>query len=158
MSAILLNPDYPVLDIQDRSATVTLPTTPTVYAPSLTITALGITYDSSTGIITLPESRVYSSFLVVNANVSGSKTVNAYVSVNTGSGFVISQYSGRQLNFNGATDGQLSTVSRNFFAAGTQLKFYVWGSTSGTVLATQDLTGTSPGTVTAPASRLMIGG
>lgn len=156
MSSIYVGNDYPALDIQDRSSTLTLATTPASFKPATIAVQQGITYDPSTGIITLPESRCYQTFLVANTSATGAEAIYAYVQVNTGSGFANSVYSGRQLSYGSNTAGQQSTTSVNFFAAGTQLLFYIWGSSNNTTVSTVALPNTSP-TVYAPALRLMIG-
>jgi len=156
MSSLFSGFDFPALDIQDRSTTLTLPTTPTVFKPSTIAVQNLIGYDPATGIITLPESRCYQTFLVVNTTNTGGETIYAYVQVDTGSGFANSIYSGRQLAYGNSTSGQQSTTSVNSFAAGTRLLFYVWAAGTNASVATQALPNTSP-TVYAPAMRLMIG-
>src|SRR5690348_1565868 len=47
------------LELLDTSASVTLPTTPTLYKPPTTVVAENFTYDSSTGIITFNKTGYY---------------------------------------------------------------------------------------------------
>jgi hypothetical protein len=144
------------LDLQDRSASITLPTVPTVIKPPITAVSSGITYDPLTGIITLPEARVYSTFTILNCSTQNNRTIYTYAEVNIGAGWVASTYSGRDIQLNSQNDGQVLTVSRNLFPAGTQLRFPFYASGTGVNLVSVNLPGTTPGTVIAPAFRLLI--
>ena len=65
------------------------------------------------------------------------------------------RYSGRQLLLPNATETQVSVNASRYYAAGTRLRFYVWGDATVT-LNTTDLAGTTPGAVTKPAYRFLI--
>lgn len=144
------------LDIQIRDASYALPTTPTVIMPQTVASQRGITYDPTTGIITLPQARQYSTFTVMNTSLLGSKTIYTYAEINVGAGWVASTYSGREISVPAQADGQVQTVSRNYFPAGTQLRFPLYASSAGVNLVSVNLPGTTPGTVIAPAYRIMI--
>lgn len=147
---------YPYLDLQDRSATIAIPTTPTLWKPPTIVTSSGgMLYDSSTGVITLPESRAYSVFTMSNISTTGARTLYTYVDVDVGAGFAASRYSGRRMSVSSAIDGQVVTVSRNVFQAGTKLRFYLWTS-GATDAVTTDLPNVAAGTVTSPAFRFLI--
>jgi hypothetical protein len=146
----------PAVDCQIRDASYLLPTTPTVIKPQTVAAQRGIEYDPTTGEFTLPQSRTYSTFTIMNVSVANQRTIYTYAEVNTGSGWVVSRFSGRALGITVQTDGQQSTVSINYFPAGTKLRFPLYSSGSNTNLTTVDLPGTAPGTVTAPAYRIMI--
>ena len=144
------------LDLQDRSASIALPTVPTIIKPPITAVSSGITYDPLTGIVTLPEERVYSTFTILNCETTSNRNIYTYAEVNIGSGWVISTYSGRVIQIQPQLDWQVLTVSRNFFPAGTQLRFPFYASNTGVNLVSINLPGTTPGTVIAPAFRLLI--
>jgi hypothetical protein len=143
------------LDVQQRASSTAIATAPTTLILPTVAALSGIQYDAATGIITLPESREYSTFLLLNVSTSGNRSIYAYVEVDTGSGFVPSRYSGRDISVGSQTDGQVNTVSRNYFEGGTRLRFMLWASGAAT-LTTVDLPGTTPGSVTAPGARLLI--
>lgn len=154
---ILNKPANLSLDIQNRNASVSLGTTPSVFMPQTVAASNGITYDTLTGIVTLPETRVYTTFTILNIQSGNNRSVYTYAEINLGSGWIISQYSGRDLQVGTQNDGQRVTVSVNLFQAGTQLRFPVWASGTGVTLVSVNLPGTTPGTVISPAYRLLIG-
>jgi hypothetical protein len=155
-SFILNKPGILALDVQNRNASVTLPTTPVVVTPQIVAVSSGITYDPATGIITLPETRVYSTFTLMNVSTTNNRTIYTYAEVNLGAGWIISQYSGREIQVTSQTDGQVTTVSRNLFPAGAQLRFPLYCSGTNVTLVSANLPGTTPGTVISPAYRLLI--
>lgn len=147
------------LEVRDTSASVAIPTTPTVYKPPTTIRSQGITYDSATGVITFVNGGSYSLALMLNATSSSSnKYIYFYVDEDTGSGYAIARYTARSSFLNSTTQEQRIIVSSNYFAPGTKLRMYLWGSASGITLNSVDIPGTTAGTVTIPASRLMWAG
>ena len=147
-------PWYPNIELLDTSATVTMPTTPTILKPPTTVVAQGFTYDSSTGIITVGQNGDYTFVMMLNALAnSANKLIYFYIEVDTGSGFAIRQYSGRARGLQNNVQDQLNIVSANYFMAGTRVRFYLWASGSGVTLNTQNIPGTS--TATVPALRLL---
>ena len=156
-NGVSADPTYPFLDCRDTSASITLPTTPTVWVLPTIAGQNGIDYNTSTGIVTLHEGRTYTVFTYLNVHVTTTISIYAYAEANFGSGWVPIQYSGRRAQVNANIDGQVLTVSRNYFPANTQLRFSIFAS--GTAVAqTTDIPNTTPGTLTCPAARLMIAG
>lgn len=147
------------LEVLETSASVAIPTTPTILKPTTTIRSQGITYDSSTGVITFVNGGSYSLTLMLNVIASVSnRSVYFYADIDTGSGFAISRYSARTSLLTATTQEQRLFASSNYFAAGTKLRLYVWGSGTGMTLNSVDVPGTTAGTVTVPAVRLMWAG
>lgn len=147
-------PWYPNLELLDTVASVALPTTPTIFKIPTTVVAQGFTYDASTGIITIGVNGSYSFTMMLNVLASSSgKIAYFYVEVDTGSGFVIRQYSGRARKLLNNDLDQVNIVSSNYFTAGTKVRFYLWASGSGVTLETTNIPGTS--TATVPAARLL---
>lgn len=147
---------YPALDVQNRVASVAMPTTPAVLIPdTVVVSSGGMLYEPLTGIMTVPESRAYSFIISLNLSVPGARSIYGYAEVDTGGGFAPSQYSCRRIAINAAIDGQVVFVSRNIFPAGTRLRFMIWSSASATAQTT-DAPSTPPGTVTVPAWRILV--
>lgn len=146
------------LEIQDQTASVALPTVPTVFVVPTIITQRGaLTYNTSTGVFTVHADGVYDSVFAFNVSVAGARTLFFYFEIDTGSGFVISRYTGRRLSLLGATDGQVIFASTNYFPAGARIRANFWISAAGN-LTTTDVPGTTPGTVTVPAARIQVTG
>jgi hypothetical protein len=133
---------FPNLVAVLNTASVALPTTPTVIKPNITTRAEGVGYDSSTGIFTINQSQNYTLAFQINATPSGS-------------GWAPNLYSGRQLNLPNAQETQVVAVASRYFEVGTQIRFYVWGDATVTLI-TSNLPGTTAGTVQKPAFRLTI--
>lgn len=149
------------LEIVDSSTTIALPTTPTVFAPSTATTVLtqGITYDTNTGEVVFTNGGSYTlSFMVHATTTSSNKSIYLYASIDTGSGYQIRRFSAREQEVTNSIDQQYNFVSSNYFPKGTKLKLYLWGSATGINLVSTDIPGTTPGTVTIPAVRIMWAG
>lgn len=149
---------FPNVEIRDTSATITLPTVPTVFKPSTAAAAQGFAYDSSSGVLTVSESGSYAITIQFNALPSASnKNVYFYVeeSTNGGSTWDIVRYSGRELHLPNSVETQVNVTASRYYAAGTKLRYYIWGDATVT-LKTTDLAGTTPGTVTKPAYRFTM--
>mgnify|MGYP000063471004 CR=1 FL=1 len=153
---ILNKPGNLALDVQNRSASVAVPISPVVVTPQTIAVTNGITYDTATGVVTLPETNTYTVFTMMNVATQNNRTLFTYAEVNLGAGWIISRYSAREMQVNSQTDGQIVTVSINLFQAGTQLRFPLWASGTNVTLTSVDLPGTTPGTVTTPAYRILI--
>lgn len=146
---------YPSLELLDDTATVTLPTTPTVFKIPTTTYNDGFTYAPSTGVITFNTTGTYTLSLLLNCEPSAAnKNVYFYAELDTGSGWSIRRYSARQLKLVNAAQTQMLIASSNYFATGTKLRIYLWGDAT-VYLKTTDLPGTTAGTVTIPAVRLL---
>lgn len=147
------------LEVLDTSASVSLPTTPTVFKPPTTVSSNGITYDSSTGIVTFTKAGSYTFLLLLNAQASASnKNVFFYAEVDTGSGFSIRRYSARQHELLNASTQQLTFASANQWDVGHRFRLSVWCDSSSVTLKSVDVPGTTAGTVTLPATRLLVVG
>jgi hypothetical protein len=149
-------PWYPVAEILNTSATVTLPTTPTIFAATTVNKAYGTSYDTGTGILTFSQNGSYAFAIEFNAEPSASnKSIYFYVEEDTGSGWVISRYSARKIDLANASQTQVTISAAKYYPAGTKIRFYIWGDATIT-LKTTDVTGTTPGTVTVPAFRMLV--
>ena len=147
------------LEIRDTTSGIVLPTTPTVFKPATTVSATGITYNSSTGEIVFTNGGTYTFELFLNAQASASnKTVCFYGEIDTGSGYAIRRYSGRTSLLKTSSQEQISFTSANYWPTGSKLKIYLWSDSATVTLNSVDIPGTTPGTVTVPASRLLLAG
>ena len=147
------------LEVLNTAATTACPTTPTVLTPSTTVISNGITYNSSTGEIVFTNGGSYALTLMLNATTTSSnKNIYFYAEVDTGSGYAIRRYSARSAEITNSITQQYLFASSNYFAKGTKIKLYVWGSDTGINFVSTDLPGTTPGTATVPAVRLMWSG
>lgn len=147
------------LDVQQRAASTALPTTPTqLILPTVVSSVGGIMYNTGTGIYTSPAAGVYDTVIQFNVSAAAARTFYFYIENDLGGGYVINRYSARQINLNAATDGQITIASSNYFPAGVGFKFYFWVTGGAANIVTIDVPGTTPGTVTVPAARVMITG
>jgi hypothetical protein len=148
---------FPNLEVVLTAASTTLPTTATVIKPDTTIRSEGVSYDSSTGVITINNSQDYNISMLINATPSASnKNIYLYFEENiAGAGWVPKLYSGRQLNLPNATETQVIVSIARYYEVGTQIRFYVWGDAT-VNLITSNLPGTTAGTVKKPAFRITI--
>lgn len=145
------------LDVQNRVASVAVPTTPTLLVLPTIVTAVGgLNYNTTTGVSTTPFTGVYDTVIQFNVSVAGARTFYFYIEGDTGGGSTPVRYSGRQINVNAASDGQIAILSTNYFIANTAFKFFFWVTGGAANMVTMDLPGTTPGTVTVPAARIMI--
>jgi hypothetical protein len=147
------------LDIMNTSATIAVPITPSFTICPVVAAQQNIGYDPATGIITFLYTQPYVIVVMLNCNTSANRTVYGFAYINTqnGAGFVPIRYSGRQKQFNAGNDGQTNFQSANVFKAGWQLKLgnYASGAMN---FVSSDLPGTTPGTLTVPAIRVLITG
>lgn len=150
---------HTALDIQLQAASTALPTVAStqLIPPTIVSQTGGVSYDNGTGIFTSLINGNYVTNIMLNVNVAAARSFYFYTTINTGSGFVNNRYSARQVNLTSPTDGQIIFTSTNFFPVGVQFKFYFWCSGTGT-MDSQDLPGTTPGTVTVAAQRILITG
>lgn len=152
-------PWFPSVELLDTRASVTLPTTPTLLKIPTTQYNDGFVYNSTTGELTFTTSGSYAFSLLLNAQASASnKTIYFYAEIDTGSGFQIRRYSARSATLVNNAVNQLLLSSANYFAKGTKIRFYLWSDTATVNLITADVPGTTAGTVTIPAARLLFAG
>lgn len=150
---------HPSVILLDPSASITLPTTPTVFKPSTTNYNDGFIYDSATGILELTQSSSYAISIQFNAIPSASnKNLYFYVEEQTLNGsWTIGKYTARKLELVNAQETQLTITAARYYPVGTKIRFYIWSDSTVNLVST-DLPGTAPGTVTLPAFRLMFAG
>lgn len=144
------------LDVAETGASVALPTTPTILKlPSIAISN-GIGYDTTTGVVTFVNGGVYTLDLLLNINAAGTgKSIYFYVDIDTGTGYNIRRYSARTQEVVSTITQQTFFASTNYFSKGTKLRIYLWGSASGMTMKSVDIPGTTAGTVTVSAARLL---
>ena len=94
---------------------------------------------------------------MLNVVATANRTIYAAAEVWDGSAWVKSRYSARQLSVTANTDGQVVFQSNNKWNAGQQLRFTLWASGACNVTSV-DLPGTTAGTQTVPAIRLLYSG
>lgn len=146
------------LDIQSRLATQAVPLTPTLLKPEVLAARSGmLDYDPATGIITGVRRAVYSTILQFNVAVTGNTNFRFYAEIDAGAGFQINRFSARHTNVGNASQGQIVLGSSNDFIDGLRFRFFFWASGASNLIS-QDLAGTTPGTVTVPAIRILIAG
>jgi len=148
------------LEIVSTGSGIVLPTTPTVFKPTVTTASTnGITYNTATGEITFVNGGTYNMILYMNALASANnKTIYLYGEFDTGSGYVVKRYSARSQDLTKTTQEQVHFSATNYFPKGTKLRNYIWTSTSTVTLNSVDVPGTTPGTVTIPAYRMLWSG
>jgi len=146
------------VEILSTAATTNLPTTPTVLILPTVVLSSGITYNTSTGEFVFTNGGSYSFTMLLNAQASAAnKKMYFYAELDTGGGYAIRQYSARDTLLKTTTTEQTVFVSSNYFPAGTKLKLFLWGDATVSI-STVDLPGTTPGTATIPACRIMFAG
>lgn len=149
---------FPSIEIRDTSASVVLPTVPTVFLAPTIAHQNGFTYDNTTGVLTVTQSASYAISITFNAEPSASnKNLYFYAEEDTGAGWTTVRYSARALNLPNQQQTQVLISSARYYAVGNKIRFYIWGDSTVT-LRTTDLPGTTPGTVTLPAYRFLMAG
>lgn len=149
-------PWFPSLDLIDSAASITLPTTPTIYKPATTLKAEGFTYNATTGVATVDVSGTYTITMAYHATPSASnKNIYSYFEIDTGSGFAAAPYSGLITTLINNAQAQVQATTSGYFAVGTQIRAYIWADATVT-LNTINMPGTTPGTVVVPAFRATL--
>lgn len=147
------------LELRDTTSGIVLPTTPTIFKPATTVSGVGVTYNSSTGEIVFTNGGTYTFELFLNATASASnKTVYFYGEIDTGSGYAIRRYSARSVLLKTSSQEQIVFSSANTWPKGSKLKLYLWSDSGTVTLNSTDVPGTTAGTVTIPASRILLAG
>jgi len=145
------------LVLELRTSGVTLPTTPTVFAPAAitNVASTGITYNTSTGETTFVNGGVYTLTITMNAfTVSGSHFIYCYLELDTGGGYNIVRYSARSKELKPTTSEQTMIVATLKLPKGAKTKHIVWSNLATVTLNSVDVPGTTAGTVTVPACRI----
>lgn len=138
------------------ASSITLPTTPAVFKPSVIVVNDGFSYSSSTGEITFNESGNFTFTLQFNALPSASnKNIYFYAEEYYNGVWTIGRYTARQIRLVNAVEDQVQITAARYIPVGYKFRFYIWGDST-VFLKSTDLPGTTPGTVTLPAFRLNI--
>lgn len=149
---------FPSLELVEPSASITLPTTATVFSPAgMTVVYNdGFSYDIATGVITINQSGPYSFSITFNAfPPSSNKQIYFYAEAQpAGGSWTPIVYSGKQLELPNATETQVLVTASKYFATGSKLRFYIWGSAVNVLLKTSYLDGLT--NVYKPAFRLQM--
>ena len=148
------------LEIVSTGSGIVLPTTPTIFAPTINITTSnGISYNAATGEVTFNNGGSYNMLLYFNAaTTAANRTVYLYGEIDTGSGYAIKRYSARSIVLPRIAEEQVHFSATNYFPKGTKLRNYIWTSGTTVTLNSTDVPGTTPGTVTIPAYRMLWSG
>jgi hypothetical protein len=152
------NPSY--VEAYDRTASIAIGTTPALLIPNsfLPATAVGITYDTATGVFTFQYDGIYSLSIGLNIRGStGNQTAYVYAQKNVGAGWVNTTNSGKAYKLTNGTDVLFTNPQAVYRAAGEQTRYYIYASSSGSTLVTQTLPTVSP-TVYVPAIRIQYAG
>ena len=147
---------FPSIELLNTTATVVLPTVPTVFKATTVVRNDGFTYSLATGVMTTLVSSSYSLNLKFNAQPSAAnKYIYFYAEENKGSGWVIDRYSARKLELVNQTETEVVLGVSQYYPVGTQIRYFIWGDATIT-LKTTNLPGTTAGTVTVPAFKLQM--
>lgn len=157
---LLVNVDkkewHPSLTVVDDRTSVSLPTVPTVYTGGTVLISDGFSYDPLNGEVFISTSGSFGFTILLNAiRPLISRNIYFYAEEDTGSGWVVSKYTGRTLRLPDAQETELIVTANRYYRKGSKLRFYIWGD-SGVRLVSTNLPGTTPGTVVQPACRLLI--
>lgn len=151
-------PSY--IEAYDRSASIAIPTTPTLLQPASYIptTAVGITYDPTTGIFTFLNKGTYSIAISLNISASNSgQIVYVYAQKNTGNGWVNTTNSGKAYDLINNQITQYVSPQSVYRDAGEQTRYYIYSNGNTSSLVTSTLPTVTP-TVYVPAIRIQYAG
>ena len=142
------------IEAYDRSASITITSTPTVLQPANFINANNVTYDATTGIFTFKYSGGFALSLVVNALASAAgQFIYIYAQSNTGSGWTNVANSGKSYALPNAASTQVVYANAVVRTTGQQIRYLVYSNDSKVTLVTNTLSGVTP-TVYIPAIRI----
>lgn len=151
-------PSY--IEAYDRTGSIAISNTPTLLKPAnyIPATAVGITYDPTTGVFTFEYDGVYSLSITLNITATKANQVAyLYAQKNVGAGWVNTTNSGKSYELkNGATVQFVSSQSV-YRAAGEQTRYYLYSNGNTSSLTTGTLPGVAP-TVYVPAIRIQYAG
>lgn len=151
-------PSY--VEAYDRTASITINNTPTLLIPNsfMPATAVGITYNTATGVFTFENEGVYSLGISLNITASNAgQYVYLYAQKNTGSGWVNTSNSGKSYELKNGLTVQFTTPQAVYRAAGEQTRYYIYSNGTNSSLVTQTLPGVTP-SVYVPAIRIQYAG
>lgn len=150
---------YVTLDTANLTASIPIPTTPTVLIVPTVQTQQNITFDPLTGIATVVKPGNYQVLVLLNVFPTTVNTIFYGLEVDTGSGFVSSPTSGRQQGVNLNINGQVTFASNSFFApVGLRARIYVWAAAGAATFQTTALTALPGGPNSVSATRVLITG
>ena len=152
------NPSY--VEAYDRTTSIAIANTPTLLIPNsfTPATAVGITYDTATGVFTFEHDGVYSLAITLNITASNAnQVVYVYAQKNTGSGWVNTTNSGKEYQLTNGKTVQFVSAQSVYRAAGEQTRYYIYSNGTTSALATQTLPTVTP-SVYVPAIRIQYAG
>ena len=151
-------PSY--IEAFDRTASIAINNTPTLLIPNsfLPTTAVGITYDTATGVFTFLNSGTYSLAISLNITAASSnKYVYVYAQKNVGAGWVNTSNSGKSYELKNGQVIQFVSPQAVYREAGEQTRYFIYSNGTTESLITQTLPGVTP-TVYVPAVRIQFSG
>lgn len=146
------------LDAVDTTASIAIPTSPTVITAAVITSSQNISFDTVTGITTFLQAGTYQTVILLNVFDAVTTSIFFGSEIDVGGGFVSNLNSGRQQNINVNINGQVQFTSVNFFPAGVRARSYVWASNGTGTFQTTALTALPGGAVQVPAKRVLITG
>ena len=146
------------LDAVDTTASIAIPTTPTVLVVPTVQSSNNIGYDNTTGIVTFLQSGSYQINIGLNVFDSSVTSIFYGAEVDTGGGFAAVFNTGRQQNINTNINGQVVFTAVNFFPAGARARVYIWASNGTGTFQTTALTALPGGSLQSPAKHILITG
>jgi hypothetical protein len=142
------------IEVYDRSATITVNSTPTLLTPANFINANNVAYNSSTGVFTFAYAGSFSLALNLNANASASgQTLYVYAESNTGSGWSVIPNSGKAYQLPNSQHTQIMYANSVVRTVGQQIRYWIYSNDSKVTLVTDTMPGVTP-TVYVPAIRI----
>lgn len=154
------SPNLPLtLDAMDTTASIAVPTTPTVFTCPTVNTAQNIAFDPVTGIVTVTQGGNYQVAILLNFFPTALTTLFYALEVDFGSGsFVAVPTSGRQVSRNVNINGQVTFVSNSFLSTGLRARIYIWASAGGATFQTIAQTPLPGGPSSVVATRIQVTG
>lgn len=151
-------PSY--IEAYDRTASIAIANTPALLKPAnyIPATAVGITYNPTTGVFTFLNDGVYS--LSISLNISATNAnqyVYVYAQKNVGAGWVNTANSGKTYELKNGLTVQFVSPQSVYRAAGEQTRYYIYSNGTTSSLVTQTLPSVTP-SVYVPAIRIQFAG
>jgi len=145
------------LNAIDDTVSITLPTTPTLFKPTLTVLAqTGVTYDQSSGVFEYTLNKECETVFQFNTEPSSAnKHFYFYeeISFDRGSTWSINKFTGQDFLLTNTTKQTLKIVMNHKRLC---KRMYAWGEAT-IYLKTYDVPGTTVGTVVTPAFLINVG-
>lgn len=150
---------YVTFDGANLTASIPIPTSPTVLITPTVATQQNIGFDPATGIATVVKPGNYQVLVLLNVFPTTVNTIFYGLEVDVGAGFVSSPTSGRQQGVNLNINGQITFASNSFFApVGLRARIYIWASAGAATFQTTALTALPGGPNSVSATRVLITG